>query len=131
MTVSPFSNLAPVAIPDLNRPSAIAVIAVTRELVRGAEDRVIDELTPRVKQESVALDLSRVERIDAAGIAALITLYCTAIEAGHEFYVVSPSARVLDMLRLVGLESILVPAGEPGEAGEPNQEQLSFERSAA
>jgi anti-anti-sigma factor len=136
MTVSPFLNLAPVATPDLNRPSAIAVIAIDCELVRGAEDRIIDKLTPRVKQESVALDLSRVERIDAAGIAALITLYCTAIEAGHEFYVVSPSTRVLDMLRLVGLESILVPndgvpTGEPAETTQSNRRHLRFERSAA
>jgi len=132
MTVSPFLHVASIATPDSIRTShpAIALIAVDCELVRGTEDRIIDELTPRVKQESVALDLSNVERIEAAGIAALITLYCTAIEAGNDFYVVSPSARVLDMLRLVGLESILVPAGDPTEAL-PNLNQAKVERAAA
>jgi len=115
MTVPPFLNVAPIATQDSNAApqSAIATVSVECELVRGTEDRVLKELMPRVKRESIAVDLSGVERIDAAGIAALITLYCTAVESGTEFLVVSPSARVLDMLRLVGLESILVPAGAP------------------
>jgi len=131
MTVSPFLNVASIATPDANRDSKsnIAVIAVECELVRGTEDRIIAELTPRVKLESVALDLSQVERIDAAGIASLITLYCTAIEAGNDFYVVSPSARVLDMLRLVGLEAILVPFGEP--IAEPAEHQLRLNHAGA
>ena len=120
MTVSPFLNVAPIASQESTRASQspIAEFAVNCELVRGAEDRILDELTPRVKQGSVALDFSNVERIDAAGIAVLITLYCTAIEAGTEFYIVSPSAHVLDLLRLVGLESILVPVRNRTEARE-------------
>lgn len=102
MTVSPFLNIA-----SASNPLA-AVIAVNCELVRGTEARVIDELLPRVKQGSVALDLSAVERIDAAGIAALITLYCGSVEAGTDFYVLAPSPHVLELLRIVGLESILV-----------------------
>jgi anti-anti-sigma factor len=133
MTVSPFMNVAPISIPNKNRASQslIATIAVNCELVRGTEEQIVEGLMPRVKQESIALDLSKVERIDAAGIAALITLYCTAVEAGKEFYVVSPSARVLDLLRLVGLESILVPAGDPNEVREPRQSRLELSLSAA
>ena len=107
MTVSPFSNLASPT------RSLGTLVAVHCELVRGTEDRVLNELIPRVRRESVALDLSGVERIDAAGIAALITLYCNAIEAGTEFRVVDPSARVLELLRIVGLESILVADAQP------------------
>jgi len=102
MTVSPFLNIPPAS------NSTSAVIAVNCELVRGTEDRVIETLMPRVKEESVTLDLSRVERMDAAGIAALITLYCASVEAGNRFSVVDPSAHVLELLHLVGLESILV-----------------------
>ena len=102
MTVSPFLNLA-----SASNPLG-AVIAVNCELVRGTETKVTAALLPRVKQESVALDLSRVERIDAAGIAALISLYCTAVEAGNTFRIVDPSAHVLELLRIVGLESILM-----------------------
>lgn len=132
MTVSPLLHVAPMPpIPNRTTQRPIATVALHCELVRGTEDQVLDELIPRVKQESVALDLSGVERIDAAGIAALITLYCTAIEAGTEFYVVSPSVRVLDLLRLVGLESILVPAITPDESPEPRQESRQFDLSAA
>lgn len=107
MTVSPFSNL-----PTASN-SLAAVIAVNYELVRGTEAQVIDELLPRVKQQSVALNLAGVERIDAAGIASLITLYCSAVEAGTDFYVIDPSPHVLELLRLVGLESILIANSRP------------------
>jgi anti-anti-sigma regulatory factor len=127
MTVSPISNLATLSSRRLNS------IAIGYELVRGNEDRVDAELLPQVRQSSVALDLSQVERIDAAGIASLITLYCTAIEAGNEFYVVDPSIRVLELLRLVGLESILIPgvdrSGSDFSAG--NSTSAEFARSAA
>lgn len=107
MTVSPFSDLA------LASNSIASVVAVDCELVRGTEAEVIDALLPRVRHESVALNLSAVERIDAAGIAALITLYCSSVQAGTDFSVVTPSPHVLELLRLVGLESILVADGRP------------------
>jgi len=102
MTVSffPESSLS-----ETNLPS---VIAVEEELVRGSERAFLAALLPRIRKESLALDLSGVERIDAAGIAALIELYCAAGKAGTDFSVVTPSAHVREMLRLVGLEPILV-----------------------
>jgi anti-anti-sigma factor len=124
MTVSPISNLATLA---GRKPNWIAI---NYELVRENEDRVEAELLPQVRQSSVALDLSQVERIDAAGIASLITLYCTAIEAGNEFYVVDPSIRVLELLRLVGLESILIP-GISSASQMSVDAPLQFTRSAA
>jgi anti-anti-sigma regulatory factor len=51
--------------------------------------------------------------MDAAGIAALITLYCTSVQAGTEFFVVDPSAHVLELLQIVGLESILISDERP------------------
>jgi anti-anti-sigma factor len=107
MTVSPFSTVA------MTSNSATTVVFVDYELVRGTETHMIDRLLPRVKQESLALNLSGVERIDAAGIAALITLYCTSVEAGTDFSVVSPSTHVLELLQLVGLESILMADARP------------------
>ncbi len=114
MTVPPFSKYA--------SHSAVAggvvmsVIPVNCELVRGTEARLMEDLLPRVQQESVALNLSAVERIDAAGIAALIRLYCSSHAAGKDFTVVAPSPHVLDLLRIVGLESILVAGAR--QAGE-------------
>jgi anti-anti-sigma factor len=78
------------------------------ELVRGRDRELVDRMTPVVSKQSVALDLEGVERIDAAGIAALISLYGTARDAGHGFAVANPSAHVREILTLVGLDRILL-----------------------
>ena len=78
------------------------------ELVRGNEQGLLARFAPLVRRQSVTLDMSSVERIDAAGIAALISLYAGAYEAGHCFTVVNPSPHVAEILTLVGLERILV-----------------------
>jgi anti-anti-sigma factor len=120
MTVSPFLHLSSASM------NHAAVIAIDCELVRGNEAQVVDALMTRVQQQSVALNLAGVGRIDAAGIAALITLYCSAVEAGTEFYVIDPSAHVLELLRLVGLESILV-----GGSRSTGAKKKCFDRPAA
>ncbi|MGO9435389.1 MAG: STAS domain-containing protein [Terracidiphilus sp.] len=78
------------------------------ELVRGQEHDLVSRLAPLVRSQSVTLDLAHVERIDAAGIAALISLYGCAHAAGNEFAVVNASARVAEILALVGLDRILI-----------------------
>jgi len=77
------------------------------ELVRGHDAPFLEGLLPLVRTRSLTLDLSRVERIDAAGIAALISLYCAASHAGHLFKVAHAAPRVEEILCLVGLERIL------------------------
>jgi anti-anti-sigma factor len=79
------------------------------ELVRGTEQDLLTWLSPLVRQQSVTLDLRTVERIDAAGIAALISLYSAASQAGHSFMVANPSPHVAEILALVGLDRILLP----------------------
>jgi|SRR5580704_10722542 anti-anti-sigma factor len=78
------------------------------ELVRGQERELVDRLTPVVQKQSVTLDLSHVERIDAAGIAALIFLYGSAQRAGKDFKVMHASHRVAEILTIVGLDRILI-----------------------
>lgn len=80
------------------------------ELVRGNDRALLEQLTPMVRQQDVALDLQSVERIDAAGLAALIKLYCAARDASHRFTVTRPSAHVAEILALVGLDHLLVSA---------------------
>jgi anti-anti-sigma regulatory factor len=87
--------------------SALKAVGIT-ELVRGNERRLLDELTPVVRREDVALDFGRVEKIDAAGIAALIALYRAALESGRSFQVTNAAPRVREMLAMVGLEGILL-----------------------
>ncbi len=94
------------------------------ELVRGQEQDLVERLTPVVRRESVSLDLGSVERIDAAGLAALITLYCDACKAGHSFTVARPRRHVREILALVGLDRILI-------APDAAQREACFEESAA
>ena len=78
------------------------------ELVRGQERQLVERLTPVVAKQSVTLDLAQVERIDAAGIAALISLYSCARNAGNAFNVAHASHHVAEILSVVGLDRILI-----------------------
>jgi anti-anti-sigma factor len=82
------------------------------ELVRGQEEQLLAQLKPLVQHQSVRLDLERVERIDAAGIAGLIALYCAAHESGHRFTIVHATARVEEILSLVGVMHLFASEDE-------------------
>ena len=86
----------PIALPELT------------ELVRGNEQQFLERLEPLVRRQNVTLDLENTERIDAAGLAALITLYCDACKAGYRFTIESPSQHVREILAIVGLDKLLV-----------------------
>jgi|SRR5580693_6024911 anti-anti-sigma factor len=78
------------------------------ELVRGTDHGLVAQLEPLVRQRNVTLDLRAIDRIDAAGIAALISLYGCAHQAGHEFRLCNVPARVAEILAIVGLDRILL-----------------------
>jgi len=82
------------------------------ELVRGNEQQFLARLQPLVSRKNVTLDLENIERIDAAGLAALITLYCDACKAGYRFTIENPSHHVREILAIVGLERILAQQSE-------------------
>jgi len=97
------------------------------ELVRGEEQKLVDWLAPVVREQNVVLDLGHVNRIDAAGIAALIRVYGLAHDAGHEFSVLHATRRVAEILALVGLDGILL-----SHNADPNpHSEACLERSAA
>jgi anti-anti-sigma factor len=97
------------------------------ELVRGQDRNLLETVGPLVRLQDIALDLSGVERIDAAGISALISLYASAGAAGHRFSVSNPTARVAHILALVGLERILVSHNAVRES----HSELLMDRTAA
>jgi anti-anti-sigma factor len=97
-------NTAEMAIAPFASTGSIALT----ELVRGNEQHLLELIRPLVRQQSVMLDLVSIERIDAAGIAALVSLYTTARDAGHGFTVCNASSRVARILSLFGLDRILI-----------------------
>ena len=92
-----------------SKPKSVVAMVATEmtELVRGSEQGLLQRVTPLATRQNVCLDMSSVERIDAAGIAALISLYGCAREAGHVFSICGASRRVAEILSLVGLEHLL------------------------
>ncbi|MGD0631207.1 MAG: STAS domain-containing protein [Terracidiphilus sp.] len=81
---------------------------VRGQLVRGQDAVLLEHLGPLVRRCNVALDLSSVERIDGAGITALVSLYQSACESGHRFSLTNVSAHVAQILALVGLDRFLL-----------------------
>jgi len=88
-------------------PAELAELA-GGQLVRGEDARLVERLQPLLLTHSVALDLTCVERIDGAGITALLALYQTARTAGHRFSVTNASVRVAEVLSAVGLDGFLI-----------------------
>lgn len=86
----------------------VATPAGLTELVRGHEDELVTNVAPVVREQSTALDMAQVRRIDAAGIAALISIYGSARSAGNTFRVCNVTPHVAEILKLVGLDHILV-----------------------
>lgn len=78
------------------------------QLILGEDASFIEHVAPLVRDYNVTLDFSKVERIDAAGISALLALYRSAVEFGHCFRVTNVSDRVAQILEVVGLDRYLV-----------------------
>ncbi len=102
------ATMSNTVMPGSTREVESTEIAGLTELVRGCDRRLVDRLAAHVRRQSLALDFHSVERIDAAGISALTTLYCNARQAGHHFTIFNASPRVMEVLSLVGLDRILL-----------------------
>ena len=105
---STISNPMDKAIIPASELTGLIELPELTELVRGNELGLLERFTPLVRRQSLTLDLSCVRRIDAAGVAALISLHAYAYEAGHCFNIVNPTPHVAEILSLVGLDRILL-----------------------
>ena len=97
---------------DLNRNDAqvfpVRSAMKLTELVLGHERDLVARVAPLVRKQSIALDLAEIERVDAAGIAALIELYTIACKAGHGFCLMNATPHVTKVLSICGLDRILL-----------------------
>jgi anti-anti-sigma factor len=112
---------------DLRLNKTVRVASETTEIVRGQEEKFLEQMEPIVRNHSVELDLGPVERIDAAGIAALIRLYCDATQAGRRFTVLNPRPHVHELLSIVGVDRVLMAENAEKTCGTA----LGMELSAA
>jgi anti-anti-sigma factor len=107
--------------------ASMLVACECHEFVRGNDTFLLERFMPMVREQDIALDLRKVERIDAAGLAALIQLYCAAHDAGRTFTISNPSPRVAEILSLVGLDRLLLR--QSGRVPQPLN--LGFQETAA
>jgi anti-anti-sigma factor len=78
------------------------------ELVRGKEDGFLSEALPFVEDAGLVVDMSQVTSLDAGGIGVILILRQVAEREGNLLVLTNPSPRVRQILRLVGLDAILV-----------------------
>jgi len=88
-----------------NQSSSPKQAIAPRLLIRGCEEAFLAEMEARAMAEDLELDLGQVERIDAAGIGALVKLRGVALAAGRRLSITSASRRAAEILHLVGLDS--------------------------
>lgn len=84
------------------------VLMCPAELVRGKESAFLSAALPMVENGGLVLDMSQVNSLDAGGIGIILILRQVAEREGNFLVLTNPSARVQQVLRLVGLDAILV-----------------------
>jgi anti-anti-sigma factor len=62
----------------------------------------------------LVIDTSAVTFIDSSGLAFLLQLHAVAADAGRAVELRDPSGAVVDLLALVGLDTLFGPAGAHG-----------------
>jgi anti-anti-sigma factor len=102
---------------SLTRLTVAIEPAELHELVKGQDQCLLARVGPLVADHSLTLDLANVERIDAAGITALLALYQCAQNAGNMFSLTNVSSRVAEILTVVGLDQFLIAESAEAEFG--------------
>jgi anti-anti-sigma factor len=107
----------------IERTGETAVLHCDGRIVVGSalsalREAVLCELGRKV----IVLDLSRVERIDAGGLGALVFLHTCVHGLGSELKLMRPSAPVAELLELTNLTSVFAidSAAEAAAASAPS-----------
>ena len=100
----------------IERNGEAATVHCAGRIVAGGSLAALREaVLCQLDRRSIALDLSGVDRIDAAGLGELVFLHTCTNGLGTELRLVGPSARVAEVLELTNLSSVftIAPAAEP------------------
>jgi anti-anti-sigma factor len=93
---------------ELARPDGVATISITGELDLENADEVFESIRPVIASEqTVAVDLHRLEFVDSYGISRLIAAQQTADAAGVQMVVRRPRPATRRVLSISGLLSFL------------------------
>ncbi len=96
----------------------VTVLRCYGRLVHGDGADALRQAIMSQDESHFAIDLSGVEAIDAAGVGVLVELENWAIARGGTIRLLNPTARLLDVLKMTGLNSVLEICTNPRRAGE-------------
>ena len=92
---------------DVEKTGGVAIVRCVGRLVRGEAVHILrNAVVSQRETRIVMLDLSEVEAMDAGGLAVLVRLSLWAHTYGVQLKLANPSAFVLEMLRLMGLNLV-------------------------
>jgi len=92
---------------DVEKTGGVAIVRCVGRLVRGEAVHILrNAVVSQRETRIVMLDLSEVEAMDAGGLAVLVRLNLWAHTYGVQLKLANPSAFVLEMLRLMGLNLV-------------------------
>ena len=84
------------------------ILRCVGRIVAGDEAHVLqDAVANQADKRVVLLDLAGVDGIDAAGLGLLVFLQILSCVAGFDLKLLSPTARVREMLEIANLDSVL------------------------
>jgi anti-anti-sigma factor len=102
-------------------PQTVTLVCRGR-LVLSLEAETLRYLTMARQEQHVLLEMSRVGRIDAAGLGLLVQLHQSAQKRRATLVIANPSLRTHQLITLTSLDQVLNIAGSPKNAANDSQE---------
>src|SRR5689334_8606128 len=98
----------------LRTPNASSMVRLSGEIDIAMRDEVLAKLEAAAKQSDIVdVDLSTVTYADSTALGLLIGLRNQLRERGGKVRLISPTARVLRLLELAGLDRVFEIIAEP------------------
>jgi anti-anti-sigma factor len=109
---------ASVLVTQIRNSQQVTVLRCYGRLVHGDGADALRQAVISQDEHHFAIDLSGVEAIDAAGLGVLAELENWAAARGGAIQLLNPTARLLEVLKATGLNSVLEICPNPPAAGE-------------
>jgi anti-sigma B factor antagonist len=91
----------------IERQGSTTIARCVGRIVVGKElSKLRDAVLCELDQQTIMLDLARVEAIDAGGLGLLVFLHTCAHGLGTELKLINPTQHVAELLRLTNLDSV-------------------------
>jgi anti-anti-sigma factor len=103
---------------EFHNSQQVTVLRCYGQLVRGDGADALRQAVMSQDESHFAIDLSGIEAIDAAGLGVLAELENWATARGGAIQLLNPTARLVEVLKATGLNSVLETWPDPRAAGE-------------